>query len=318
MKFLTMLGLAAVVSLGTSAQAQSWPSKPIRIIVPYAAGGPTDTLGRNLASRLSSRLGQPVIVDNRPGAGGVIGVDAVVKAAPDGYTFGLTAPGPVAGMPAMTKVPYTDADIDYVTLIGRSTAVIVGPANSHASLKELIEAAKRSPGKFNYGSAGNGTSPHIGGEMLKQDAAIDVAHVPYRGSGPAVAAAVAGEIQFTLVDVIGALPLAQAGRLRMLATASSQRLAQTPDVPSTAELGLPNVLMETSYGIIAPRGLPGVARQKIREAIIAAVSSPELQSSFAQQGVIPMTNTSDEYRALMRAEQERWTKVIVKGGLKLE
>ncbi|CAN7171350.1 tripartite tricarboxylate transporter substrate binding protein [Variovorax paradoxus] len=318
MKMIKTLGLLAIACLAASAAAQTWPTKPIRLIVPYAAGGPTDGMGRNIAARLSLRLGQPVVVDNRPGAGGVIGVDAVVKAAPDGYTLGMIAPGPVAGMPALTKVPYTHADIDYITLVARSTAVIVGPANSHASLKELIDAAKRAPGKLNYGSAGNGTSPHIGGEMFKQEAGIDVTHVPYRGSGPAVTAVLAGEIQFTLIDVVGALPLAQSGRLRMLATASSQRVPQTPDVPSTAELGLPKVLMDTNYGIIAPRGLPAAVHQKIREATVAVVNSPEIQASFKQQGVLPVTTTSDEYRALMLAEQARWTEVIVKGNLKLE
>ncbi|WP_288251454.1 tripartite tricarboxylate transporter substrate binding protein [uncultured Hydrogenophaga sp.] len=316
--FIRHFGLLVWAAIGTAAIGQTWPDKPIRLVVPYAAGGPTDVMGRQIASRLSAKLGQTIVVDNKPGAGGVIGVDAVVKAPADGYTLGLIAPGPVAGMPALTKVPYTHADIEYITLVARSTAVIVGSASGAKSLPELIQAAKQLPGKLNYGSAGNGTSPHIGGEMLKQEAGIFVTHVPYRGSGPAVTAVMGGEIQFTLIDVVGALPLAQAGKLRMLATASSKRVPQTPDVPSTAELGLPNVLMDTNYGLIAPRGVPSAVLRKVREATIDVVNAPDMQAYFTQQGVTGLTTTPDEYRALMQAEQVRWTKVIVKGNLKLD
>lgn len=312
--------LLACAAFAASAMAQqSWPAKPIRLVIPYSAGGPTDVMGRQVAIRLSAKLGQPVVVDNKPGAGGVIGVDAVVKAPADGYTLGLIAPGPVAGMPALMKTPYTHGDIDYITLVARSTAVIVGPATSpYKSLSELIQAAKNAPGKLNYGSAGNGSSPHIGGEMLKQEAHISVTHIPYKGSGPAVTAVLAGEIQFTLIDVVGALPLAHGGKLRILAAASSRRVSQIPDVPSTAELGLPNVLMDTNYGVVAPRGLPAPIRQKIRDAVIEVVNSPDMKSYYSQLGIEGVTSTSDEYRALMLSEQERWTKVVVKGNLKLE
>ncbi len=314
-----LMALVAGMALSASALAQTWPERPIRMIVPYAAGGPTDIMGRQLASRLAASLGQSVVVENRPGAGGVIGVDAVVKAPADGYTIGMIAPGPVAGMPALTKVPFTHDDIEYLTLVARGTSVIVGPASAYGSLQDLIQAARQAPGKLNFGSAGNGTSPHIGGEMLKQEAGIDVTHVPYRGSGPAVTAVLSGEIEFTLIDVGGALPLAQAGRLRMLATASTQRLPQTPEVPSTAELGLPSVLMQTSYGLIAPRGVPHAVQQRLREATIEAVNAPDMQRYLIdQQGVVPMTSTPDAYRALMQAEQARWTEVVVKGKVTLE
>ena len=169
------LALLVGMNLCMTANAQSWPNKPVRLIIPYAAGGPTDVMARKLGVRLSTELGQPVVIENKPGAGGVIGVDAVVKANADGYTLGLIAPGPVAGMPALTKVPYSNADIDYITLVSRSTSVIATSSQSpFENLNALINAAKKAPGTLNYGSAGNGTSPHIGGEMLKQEAGIDV------------------------------------------------------------------------------------------------------------------------------------------------
>mgnify|MGYP002039947615 FL=1 len=180
-------------------------------------------MARKLGVRLSTELGQPVVIENKPGAGGVIGVDAVVKANADGYTLGLIAPGPVAGMPALTKVPYSNADIDYITLVSRSTSVIATSSQSpFENLNALINAAKKAPGTLNYGSAGNGTSPHIGGEMLKQEAGIDVRHIPYKGSGPTVPAVLSGEIHYTLIDLVGAIPLANEGKLRILATASAK------------------------------------------------------------------------------------------------
>jgi len=302
-----------------TANAQSWPNKPVRLIIPYAAGGPTDVMARKLGVRLSTELGQPVVIENKPGAGGVIGVDAVVKANADGYTLGLIAPGPVAGMPALTKVPYSNADIDYITLVSRSTSVIATSSQSpFENLNALINAAKKAPGTLNYGSAGNGTSPHIGGEMLKQEAGIDVRHIPYKGSGPTVPAVLSGEIHYTLIDLVGAIPLANEGKLRILATASAKRADQIPNIPTTVELGLPNVIMDTNYGIIGPKGIPAATRQKIIAAMHRTVKSEDVLSYFAQQGIEPLSSTSAEYRDLMKSELDRWTKVIVKGDLKLD
>jgi tripartite-type tricarboxylate transporter receptor subunit TctC len=315
----TILVTGALATIATPAAAQAWPSKPIRLVIPYAAGGPTDVIGRALATRVSAKLGQPVVVDNRAGAGGVIGVDAVAKSAPDGYTFALVAPGPVAGMPALSKVPYAPADIQYVTLVAKNPSVIAVNAKSgYATLADLVKAAKASPGKLNYSSAGNATTPHIGAELFRQEAGIDVVHVPYKGAAPAVTALLAGEVQFTQADLMVILPHAQSGALRVLAVAGAQRVSQIPATPTTAEAGLPAAVMETWYGVIGPRGLPADVQAKMRDTLVEVVKSADMTALLAQQGAVAVTSSGDEYRDLMAAEQEKWRKVAARGGIRMD
>jgi tripartite-type tricarboxylate transporter receptor subunit TctC len=316
--FSALAGLAMALAV-PSVHAQAWPAKPIRLVVPYAAGGPTDVIARLVARKVGADLGQTVIVDNKAGAGGTIGVDATVKAAPDGYTFALVAPGPLAGMPNLMKVPYATGDVQYLTLVARIPAVIVaGKALGVATLPALIKAAKEAPGKLNYSSAGPGTTPHIGAELLKQQAGIEVQHVPYKGAAPAVQAVLAGEVQMAMVDLLPVLPHVAAGNLKILAVAGVARVAQAPDVPTTKELGLPAVLMDTNYGVIGPKGLPADVQKKFRDAVIAAVQSPELKQQFLEQGAVAVTSTPDEYRTLMAAEFDKWKQVIAKGKITLE
>jgi tripartite-type tricarboxylate transporter receptor subunit TctC len=309
----------ALLHASLPAQAQAWPNRPIRLVVPYAAGGPTDVVARQLAKKIGSDLGQAVTVENKAGAGGVIGVDAVVKAAPDGYTFALAAPGPLAGMPSLTKVPYTQNDVQYISLVARIPSVIVVNKNSGLNtLGDLIKRAKAEPGKLNYSSAGAGTTPHIGAELLKQEAEIDLTHVPYKGAAPALTALLAGEVQMAMVDLLPVMPHVQSGALRILAIAGTSRAPQVPDVPTTRELGLPKVLMDTNYGFIAPVGLPPEVLAKFREAVAAAVQSPEIKEQFLKQGAIALSSTPDEYRSLMRAEFDKWSMVVKKGRITLE
>jgi tripartite-type tricarboxylate transporter receptor subunit TctC len=310
---------AASFIASSNAQAQAWPTKPIRLVVPYAAGGPTDAIARLLATKVSANLGQPVLVDNRGGAGGVIGVDAALRSAPDGYTFALTGPGPVAGMPNLSKVPYTLTDVQYLTLVARIPAVIVVRTDSGiATLADLIARAKASPGKLNYGSAGPGTTPHIGLELLKQEAGIDITHVPYKGAAPAVTALLGGEIQVAMLDLLPVLPHVTAGSLKILAIAGSARAPQFPSVPSTKELGLPEVVMDTNYGVIGPLGVPADVQKKFRDAVVAAVQSPEMKEQLLKQGAIAVTSTPQEYRALMQGEFDKWHAVVTKGKITLE
>jgi tripartite-type tricarboxylate transporter receptor subunit TctC len=311
---------AAALSVAVPpAQAQAWPNKPIRLIVPYAAGGPTDVIARLLARKVGTELGQAIVVDNKAGAGGTIGVDAALKAAPDGYTFALAAPGPLAGMPNLSKVPYTPNDVQYLTLVARIPAVIVvGKDTGVASLPDLVTKAKAAPGTLNYSSAGPGTTPHIGAELLKQQAGIDIVHVPYKGAAPAVTAVLAGEVQMAMVDLLPVLPHVTAGKLRIVAVAGIARAPQAPDVPTTKELGLPGVLMDTNYGVIGPVGLPADVQQKFRDAIVAAVQSAEIRDELLKQGAIAVTSTPQEYRALMQAEFEKWRSVVAKGRITLE
>ena len=313
------LATATLALASPGAHAQAWPTKPIRLVVPYAAGGPGDVIARLVAKKAGEGLQQTVIVDNKGGAGGTIGVDAALKAAPDGYTFALTAQGPLAGMPNLMKVPYVLGDVQYLTLVARGPAVIVvGKKVAANSLAELVKLAKASPGKFNYGSAGPGTTPHIGAELLKQEAGIDLTHVPYKGAAPAVTALLGGEIDLAVVDLLNVLPHVATGALKVLAVASPGRAPQLPDVPTTREAGWPGVLMDTTYGVIAPPGVPADVQKKFRDTIVAAMQSADTKDQLLKQGVIAVTTTPQEYKAMMQAEFDKWQRVVSKGKITLE
>jgi tripartite-type tricarboxylate transporter receptor subunit TctC len=291
----------------------------VTFVVPYAAGGPTDVLARLLAKKLGADLGQTVIVDNKGGAGGTIGVAAVTKATPDGYTFSLTGPGPLAGMPNLMKMPYGPNEYQYVSLVARVPAVIVVNADSGiGSLADLVKKAKEAPGKLNYGSAGNGTTPHIGAELLKQEAGADIVHVPYKGAAPAVTALIGGEVQMAMVDLTPVLQHVNAGKLKALAVAGTARAAQIPDVPTTKEAGFPGVLMDTNYGVIAPKGVPAEIVAKLQAALVAALQSPEIKEQFLKQGAIATASTPDEYARLMASENEKWRDVVTRAKISLD
>ncbi len=302
-----------------AAQAQAWPTKPIRLVVPYAAGGPGDVIARLVARKTGEGLHQTIIIDNKGGAGGTIGVDAALKSLPDGYTFALTAQGPLAGMPNLMKVPYALADVQYLTLVARGPAVIVvGKKIAANNLADFIKLAKSTPGKINYGSAGAGTTPHIGAELLKQETGIDITHVPYKGAAPAVTALIGGEIEMAMVDLLNVLPHLASGTLKVLAVASPSRAPQLPDVPTTKEAGYPGVVMDTTYGVIAAPGVPAEVQKKFREALVAAVLSADVKDQLLKQGVIAVTSTPQEYKAMMQAEFDKWHRVITKGKITID
>lgn len=317
--FHKIAALAATLVVATSGFAQSWPSKPVRIVVPYAAGGPTDVIARKIGAQITAKYGQPVIIDNRLGAGGTIGVDAVLKAPADGYTLGLVAPGPVAGMFALTKVGYAQSDIGFVSLVARNPAVIAVNAKSGMnSLGDLVKNAKSQPGKLNFSSAGLGTTPHIGSELFKQEAQLDVVHIAYKGTAPAVTALISGEVQFISTDLMAVLPFAQAGQVKILAIAGGKRASQIPDVPTTGELGLPNVVMETNYGVLGPKGMPADLQKRIRDVLGEALQTADVKELLNQLGAVGLTSTADEYRGLMQSEYEKWKLVAAKGNIRLD
>jgi len=315
------VGLAAALALAFAAPAAqaAWPDRPLRLVVPYAAGGPTDVVARQIANQLGDKLGQSVIVENKPGAGGTIGVDYVVRAAADGYTFGLVAPGPLAGMPQLMQVPYALEDINYLTVVGRiPSVVVVNAGGTVKDLKGLVDAAKAKPGTLNYGSAGDGTTPHIGMELFKKAAGADILHIPYKGAAPAVIALLSGEVDVTMVDLLPVLPHVRAGKLTAVAVASKERAPQLPDVPTMGELGYPNVLMDTLYGVISPKGLPADVQKAVTEAIHEAVNSDAVRKQYESLGVLPMVSSGQEYQALTQAEFEKWRGVIADANIKLQ
>ncbi|MFY3329475.1 tripartite tricarboxylate transporter substrate binding protein [Achromobacter xylosoxidans] len=323
MKNATALTAAALLlgaAFAAPAQAAApWPSQPIRLIVPYPPGGSVDNLARLLAPALGQRLGQTIVIENKAGASGTIGVDATVRATPDGNTFGFGVPGAITGLPHVMKVPYDVSRIQYVSLVARIPLVIVvNPSLPDATLADFVASAKRQPGKYNYGSAGNVTTPHLGGELLKQQTGIDIMHVPYKGASPAVTALLSNEVQMFPGDASAVLGFIKAGKLRTLAVASPTRFEGLPDVPTTKEAGFPDVIVESNYGIIAPTGTPPEIVQKMSQAIAETLAEPALRQKMIDQGAIPTATTPEAYQALMQAESKKWGEVIRRGKLGLE
>ncbi|WP_313460218.1 tripartite tricarboxylate transporter substrate binding protein [Achromobacter sp.] len=317
---LTVATLLLGAAFATASQAAApWPSQPIRLIVPYPPGGSVDNLARLLAPALGQRLGQTIVIENKAGASGTIGVDATVRAAPDGNTFGFGVPGAITGLPHVMKVPYDVSKIQYVSLVARIPLVIVvNPALPDTTLGAFVESARRQPGKYNYGSAGNVTTPHLGGELLKQQTGIDIMHVPYKGASPAVTALMSNEVQMFPGDASAVLGFIKAGKLRTLAVASPTRFEGLPDVPTTKEAGFPDVIVESNYGIIAPTGTPPDIVQKMSQAIAQTLAEPALRQKMIDQGAIPTATTPEAYQALMQAESKKWGEVIRRGRLGLE
>ncbi len=312
-----LLCLTAFVTLTASAQS-AWPSKPIRLIVPYPAGGPVDQLARTIAPKLSEALGQNIIIDNRAGASGTIGMDAAIKAEPDGYTFGFGVPGGITVLPHLQKVPYAVDNINYISLVARVPQVItVGPQVPVKTLQELIALAKKEPGKINYGSAGNATTPHLGAELFAQEAGIKMAHIPYKGAAPAVTALLGGEIQVLAADLPAVLQFTSRG-VKILAVSGPRRSEALPNVPTTTELGLPAVYSESNYGIIAPTALPAAIQQKMRDALVTVLNTPSVKAQIAALGAVATSTTPDDYRKLMQQESIKWAAVIKKGHITLE
>ena len=303
----------------TSVAAQSYPSKPIHIILPYVPGGIIDTAGRHLALRLSESLGQSVVADNRPGAGGVVGTDVVARSAPDGYTILLNDPALVSNPSLLPDVPYELSTLQPVSIVGSSPAVIVSslhlPVNS---LSELIAYAKANPGKLNFATAGIGTAPHLAAEMIKLRTGIAMQHVPYRGIGAAYPDVLSGKVQLALSSIAGAVPFTSDNRVRPLATTRSVRSAVYPDVPTVAESGLSGFDVDLWIGIYAPAGLPAPVLARLNSEINKVLKHPELQAAFAKIGIEPRGTSPEEAAAFTRAEFEKWKKVIVDGKIKPE
>ena len=309
---LALAGAALPVSFPARA-APNFPERSVAVIVPFAAGGPSDIVVRLLAPRLTATLGQPVVVDNRAGAGGVTGVDVVAKAAPDGYTFGIGSAGGLAISPRLDRgTPYDPLrDLAPITLAVLVPEPLVVPAATpYRTVAELVAAAKANPGKLNFGSAGSGSMPHLAGELLRAAAGIDITHVSYRGGSPLTTALLQNEVQLGFADLPILLPHLRAGALRALAVGTQQRLSWIPDVPTMAEVGLPSVDANNWHGFIAPAQVPEPILERLHAAVAGALNDPEIRQSLNNQGAIPGGTTRAEFAAFMRTELDKWGGVI--------
>jgi len=301
------------------ALAQAYPSKPVRLIVPFPAGGPADIFGRSLAQGMSENLGQPVIVENVGGVGGVLGVDRAAKAAPDGYTLALNSASTVSIAPySLSKMPYdVKKDLALITVVVRVPEVLaVHPSLPVKDLAQLIAYAKANPGKVNFGSAGSGSITHLAGELLKAEAKVDMVHIPYKGAAPAVTDLLSGQVQMGIFDVPILLGHIRAGKLKALAITSAKRAQTLPDVPTTAELGYPNVTSDNWYGLVAPAATPADVRKRIHAAATAALRGPALIEQYANVSGVASPGTPEDYAAFLASEQAKWSRVVTAIGFK--
>jgi tripartite-type tricarboxylate transporter receptor subunit TctC len=315
------LGAVAACAASGPAWAQTFPGKPIRIVVGFAPGGPADVMARLVGQRMAAILGQSMVIDNRPGAGGTIGARAVAESDADGYTLLLGNTSTLVVSPLTYKNVNYDAVKGFapIALLGiTSNLLIVNPALPATSVKELIALARARPGKLNYSSAGIGTPPHLIGEMFKQRLGLDVVHVPYKGGGPSVQAVVAGETQFSFENPASSLPLVQAGNVRALASTSDGRGAQTPDLPTMIEAGVPDFTSVSFTAVVAPAGTPSAIVGKLNAAINESLKSPEVAGTLVKLGVDAKITSPEEFAAFLAREREKWTTVVKTAGVQME
>jgi len=302
----------------TNAHAQSYPTKPIRIVVTYVPGGNTDVAARLVAPHLNENLGQLVIIDNRGGAGGVVGTEIVARAVPDGYTllFGTSA-GLSINPQLQPKLPYNvERDFAPISLVLINPQLLVSsPALPAGTLGELLKLARAQPGKFNYASVGVGSPGHLATELLKIMAKIDIVHVPYKGSAPAVLDLIGGSVSVLFSSVPVMLQHVKAGRLSALAVGSATRTSAAPDIPTVAEAGVPGFEYEVWYGLLAPAGTPRAVVARLNEAIVKSLRLPQLDQQLRQQGSEPRPTSPEEAVKFMKAEHARWSRVVKATGL---
>lgn len=309
-----LLALITIVVSGV-AIAQPYPSKPVRLIVTFPPGGSTDTIARIFAPRLGERLGQPVVIDNRPGAGGAIGIDATLKSPADGYSIVLAAAGALTIIVHFPNRPAYDPakDLAPITMIGTSPFLLV--SQNDTTVKEVIEKAKASPGKLSYASGGNGTAMHLSGEMFKLMAGIDLLHIPFKGSGPAVTAAAQGQPPLAFADITSALPLLKSGRVKAVAVLSKERSSFLPEVPTLAESGVPGYEAIGWFGLLAPAGTPKAVIARINAEMKKAVANAAFIKQLETIGLEPASSSPAEFHAMIRSELARWSKIIKAAGI---
>jgi tripartite-type tricarboxylate transporter receptor subunit TctC len=316
---MTALTLALLGS--ADIHAQPYPSKPIRMIVPFAPGGPNDIIGRTVGQKLTETWGQPVVVENRGGAGGTIGVDAGAKSPPDGYTMVMGGSSNLAVAPSLyAKLPYNPlTDLTPVSNVAFVPYVVtVNPRVPAKSMKELVAIARAKPGFLSYGSSGAGSMSSLAAELISSLGGAKMVHVPYKGTAPAVVAMVSGEIDLMVADLSAVAGHAKAGKLKMIAAAGSRRATAAPELPTVAESGLKGYAVDAWFGIVVPAKTPSDIVAKLSGAVVSAVKSPDVRGRFEQLGYDPIGNTSAEFAATIRSDIEKFAKVIKAAGIKIE
>jgi tripartite-type tricarboxylate transporter receptor subunit TctC len=315
------IGAIALLMCASSGQAQDYPSRPIRIIVPSTAGGSVDTLARTVGSNLSQRWGQQVVVDNRSGAGGVIGGEITAKAPPDGYTLIMATIAAMATNVSLAKkLPYDPVrDFAPITLVASQQIVLlVNPNVAARTAQELIQLAKAKPGQLTFASAGNGSGGHLSGELLKILAGIDLTHVPYKGISPAIVDVISGQVTMTFASIISGTPHVKTGRLRALAVTGARRSPALPELPTMMEAGVRGYESSTWYGLLAPKATSRAIVTKLNREVVAIINLPEVKANLLAEGAEPVGNTPEQFGEFIKAEIAKWGKVIRTAGLRAE
>jgi tripartite-type tricarboxylate transporter receptor subunit TctC len=315
-----VLAFAAGTLIGNAALAQAYPSKTIRLIMPFPPGGPTDIVGRLVAAKVSEQIGQSVVADTRPGASGNVGLEIASKAPPDGYTIVLASPVIALSPLLYSKLNYDPhKDLAPISLVGAvRNVLVVHPSVPAKTVKELVEIARKNPGKLNYGSGGIGTTTHLAPELLKSLEKLNIVHVPYKGSGLALIGLASGQVDMEVLAAPAALGQIQDGRVRALAVLSPKRLPDLPNVLTTKEQGFANFEMSVWYGMLAPAGTPREIINRLNAEFTKATTAPDMQPRFATAGIEPLTSTPEEFGNFIKSEASRFAKVIKDAGIKGE
>ena len=313
------LFLAALL-VSTALSAQSWPSKPIRYLVPFPPGGSSDLISRAIAPRLSERLGQQVVIENRPGAGGMIGVDVIAKAEPDGHTIGLAAAGALSSNISLyPKMPFhPEKDLAHITPLAMIPFFLIAHPSQADSLKAVIQAEKTKPGSLQYGHGGNGSTMHLAGELFNMMGQVKIQAVPYKGSGPVAADVLGGQVPLGVVDVPSAIAHVKSGKLRALAVTTKRRISAAPDVPTFEEAGLPGYEAIGWFGAVAPAGTPAEIIKRLNLEITTALSLPDVKERALSAGAEPFPTSPQEFAAIIRDETKKWGEVVRTAGIKLQ